>query len=100
MILKLDAQKINQEDYFAVSVECMRTSLRAQLVLPNPEVLIVVEELLQERVEAEFLKLLGDHRLWEDVDLALFALRLDKYLFIARLLHPHLVGFRILWSLL
>lgn len=60
----------------------MRTSLCAQLALPNPEVLIVVEELLQERVEAEFLKLLGDHRLREDVDLALFALRLDKYLFI------------------
>ena len=100
MILKLNAQKINQENHFAVSMECMRTSLGAQLVLSNPEVLIVVEELLQEGVEAEFLKLLGDRCLWEDVDFALFALRLDKYLFITRLLHPHLVGIWVLWSIL
>ena len=66
------------------------------LLLLDPQVLVVVEELLQERVETELLKLFGHDCFRKDVDLALFTLTLDKYMLIIGLLHPHMIGFRIL----
>lgn len=61
-------------------------------MLLNPQVLVVVEELLQERVETELLELLGHDCFWEDVDLALFTLTLNKDMLIIGLLHPHMIG--------
>ena len=58
VVLKFNSQDVEQKDDFVSLVERVRTALCAWYGLdPQP---IVVEELLEEGVKAEFLELLGD----------------------------------------
>ena len=100
VVLELDSQNINHEYQLAVGMEWVVASLIfAQVVDSNLYCVVVVEELLEERVEGYLLQLLRQRLFRENTILA--RLTLTRYLdwLIVRLFHM-VHGSRCFWALI